>query len=35
MSPVEYVNCYRISVACEKIQKTNSSVENAAHVAGF
>ena len=35
MSPVEYINTYRISVACERIQKSNSSIEEVAHFAGF
>ena len=35
MSPVEYINSYRISVACERIQKSDSSIEEVAHIAGF
>ena len=35
MSPVEYINSYRISVACERIQKSDSAVAEAAHFAGF
>lgn len=35
MSPVEYINAYRISVACERLQVANLGVTDAAHWAGF
>lgn len=35
MSPVEYINAYRISVACERLQVANLSILDASHWAGF
>ena len=35
MTPIEYLNAYRVSVACEGIQLWNPSIAEAAKWAGF
>ncbi len=35
MTPVDYINAYRIATACERFQTTNLNVKDAAFLVGF
>jgi len=35
MSPVDYINAYKVAIACEKMQSTNMNASEAAMWSGF